>query len=111
MFDATRVFEVMPTSAEATRHWTGTDDDEFQHSALVSLAEDPLVLALSWRVSAAQPAAFVGCYRLHLRELLRADLVRLEGRGNVRLRFVHAGDGGVYVQRKPDAPRLLIGRV
>jgi hypothetical protein len=55
--------------------------------------------------------SFVGCYRLDLERLLKEDLIRVEGPGTVRLRFFHDHDGKVYLQRRLDAPRYLLGRV
>jgi hypothetical protein len=53
----------------------------------------------------------VGCFRLDLPQLLAAGLVRLERRGEVRLRFFHDPDGKIYLQTRLDAPRFMLGRV
>lgn len=103
--------ERLDTDDDATRSWTGNDDSGFQHHGVIALSESPLVLAVSWRPSSARPARSVGCFRLDLRRLLDGDFVRTEGRGKVRLRFFHAGDAGVYVQRRLNTPRYLVGRV
>src|SRR5450759_4067908 len=85
-------------SAAPDRRWCGNDDSARQHHGVVSLAESPLVLELSWRESRTAPKALVCRVRLDLPLLLHEGLVRTEDAAHVRLRFFHDHDGQVYVQ-------------
>ena len=97
--------------ARANRRWTGNDASARQHHGVVALEASPLILSLSWRSEVGAPAKFVGCYHLDLKRLLKEDLIRVEGAGEVRVRFYHDHDGKIYLQRRLDAPRFLLGRV
>jgi hypothetical protein len=103
--------ERLDPNAPHDQRWTGNDESRFQHHGVVALSESPLTIQLRWRVSAGRQVKLVGYFRLHLRELLDADLIRTEERGTVRLRSFHAGDGGVYVQRNLSGPRLFVEKV
>lgn len=101
---------ISPT-ASVDRHWTGNDASGFHHHGVVALSESPLTLSLQWRVDEDRKPTLVGFFRIDLAALLDGDFIRRDGVGNVRLRFIHAGDGGVYIQRNLSGPRLLVGRV
>ena len=108
-----RGVERLDTGSIATvdRRWAGNDDSARNHNGVVRLSESPLTLALSWRSARKKPAAFVGCFRLDLHQLLTSGLVRIERRGEVRLRFIHDHDGKIYLQSRLNGPRFVLGKV
>lgn len=97
-----------PVAGRDVRRWTLNDQHGHYHG-VVDLAESPMVLSLSWRRSADAQAAAVGTYRLDLRALLDAGLVRREttqGAGKVRVRVVRTSDGTFRLQVRDGAPHL-----
>ena len=94
------------------RRWTGNDATDRNHHGLVSAKEEPLDIVLRWKASADATPQRVGFYRLHLGSLVAEGFVPAARAGKIRLRFYHAPDGCIYIQRNaPRAPVLLIGRV
>jgi hypothetical protein len=94
------------------RKWTGNDASNRHHHGLVNATEDPLNMVLRWRASASAPVQLVGYYRLHLNSLVAQGFLPLPRTGKIRLRFYHAPNGCIYIQRnKPSAPSLLVGHV
>ena len=103
--------QLAPTLAvQRDRSWTGNDTSGRAHHGVIPLASSPLELSLSWRESAQHPSKLVGCFRLDLHRLLADGVIRSEDAKFVRVRFFHDLDGGVYLQTKRDAPRVLVGR-
>jgi hypothetical protein len=102
-------------STTRPRRWVLRDDNQQHYHGVVRLSDSPVLIELRWKSSASAPEQPVGCFALHLPELLAADLVRFEREevagDEVRVRF-HRGSGGVvYIQTRSDRPSLPIGRV
>lgn len=91
------------------RQWTLRESNRAEHHGIVDLHESPLELDLHHLPADDQPPVFVGRFELDLHQLLAAGCVRPEPRGGVgtriRLRIVHAADGGFYVQARDGGPR------
>ena len=97
------------------RRWVLRDDNQQHYHGRVPLAEDPLLLELSWKADARSREQVVGLYRLHLAALLARDYIRLDSDSptetHVRLRF-HRGDRSViHIQAGAERPALAIGTV
>ena len=67
-----------------------------------------MYLRLLWKRDTTATPRPVGLLRLDLSGLLKAKYIRRDKPGHVRVRFVHADDGGIYLQIRPDAPRLRV---
>ena len=90
------------------RQWTG--NDEFGHyHARVPASETPDHLHLSWRENREAEVHSVGYYELDLAALLVENYIREDGSRYVRVRFVHAEDGNIYIQIRQSTPRLYVG--
>lgn len=94
---------------DAERQWTGNDQSARQYHARMPMDLAPFTLALNWRELPSAPAEQVGTFRLNLEILLAHDLVYEDGPGKVRVRFVHAKDGNLYLQGRSSGPRVLVG--
>lgn len=106
---------IADAAAPARRVWVLRDDNQQHYHGVVPLREDPLLIELRWKADARSREQVVGIYRLHLRKLLEANYIRLEGdsptSADVRVRF-HRGDRGVIaIQWRSDGPALPIGVV
>jgi hypothetical protein len=101
--------------ASPPRRWVLRDDNQQHYHGRVPLTEDPLLLELRWKADARGREQTVGLYRLHLRELLKANFVRLESDSptekDIRLRFYRGDRGVVYIQSTTEQPALAIGVV
>jgi hypothetical protein len=107
----TRMSSQLDLSASC-RQWTGNDATNRHHHGLVNATEDPLDIVLQWKASASAPTQLVGYYRLYLNSLTAQGFLPLPRAGKIRLRFFHARNGCIYIQRNsPDAPGLLVGHV
>jgi uncharacterized protein YndB with AHSA1/START domain len=97
------------------RRWVLRDDNQQHYHGVVRLSDSPVLIELRWKLSSDAPEQSVGCFALHLPELLAADLVRFEREevaGNeVRVRFYRGSGGVVYIQTRSDGPSLPIGTV
>ena len=93
------------------RHWIGNDANGRHHHGMIPVEELTVDIHLEWKADAAARPQEVGCYRLQIPVLLAARFVRTDGPGHVRLRFVHAEDGNVYIQTRANQPRLVVGKV
>ncbi len=92
------------------RRWTGNDENDRHHHGVVPLQNSPLEIRLRWKSTANDKPRSVGLLRLNLGTLLASHYIRRDGNDQVRLRFVHDRDGGVYIQARRDGPRLLVGQ-
>ena|SRR5882724_9811720 len=93
------------------RKWIGNDDSQYHHHGLVPFDEAPFEIVLQWKSSKMASPKLVGCYRLNLRNLCIAGYVSEPRNGKVRLRFFHAPDDSIYIQRLgANAPMLVIGK-
>ena len=90
------------------RKWVGNDATKRHHHGSVSLEETQMYLWLLWKRDANATPRTVGLFSLDLAGLLKAKYIRRDKPGHVRVRFVHADDGGIYLQVRPDAPRLRV---
>ena len=68
-----------------------------------------MYLRLLWKRNAQAMPQPIGLFKLDLAGLLKAKYIKQDKPGHVRVRFVHADDGFVYVQVRPGAPRLRVG--
>lgn len=113
--EATYFFTRLQSATELARghrRWNGNDATHRHHHAPVSLADDPLDLALNWKTSAGAEPKFVGNFRLQLKDLLAAGYIRQDTQpGHVRLRIFHDHDGSFYIETRPGSPRLLLSKV
>jgi hypothetical protein len=109
------LFTLLKSPAELApghRHWNGNDRSLRNHNGAVPLAQDPLDIVLHWKASPSAPLRPVGCFRLKLSALLAAGYIRHDRKAKqVRLRFFHDRDDGIYIEARPGGPRLLIGKV
>ena len=67
-----------------------------------------MYLRLLWKRNTAATPRLLGLFKLGLTGLLAAGFIRRDGPGHVRVRFVHAEDGNIYLQVKRDTPRLRV---
>jgi hypothetical protein len=95
------------------RTWTLRDDNHQHYHNAVSARESPLWLRLRWRRTASTPVHDVGLFRLDLHALLAEDFIRPEQADGdddrLRLRFVRANDGRIYIQWRSDTPAVAVG--
>jgi hypothetical protein len=93
------------------RHWTLRADNHNHHHGVVSLAESPLYLDLSWKPNTDGVEQRVGLFRLDLAALLAGGYVRVEGDeadGMVRLRVFRSNDGKFWIQTRGDAAAMQL---
>lgn len=95
----------------ADRIWIGNDASLRNHNAVLDLDRSRFSLALGWRERRDSPIHPVGTFDIDLHKLLDADLIRLEREGAVRMRFIHLRDGHIALQRRLNAPRVLLRRL
>jgi hypothetical protein len=104
-----------PPEGFRVRRWVLRDDNQQHYHGVLRLSESPVVLELHWKPSRSGAEQQVGCFLLHLPDLLAAALVRFEREGapgdDVRVRFFRGAGGIVYLQTRSDQPALPIGVV
>lgn len=109
--DLCKPVQVTPSGVKIKK-WTLREDNHSHYHGVVSLADSPIYLELSWRRTAESPVHRVGLFRLNLPGLLQGGFVRYEPADSsgpeVRLRIVRA-EGQFFVQVRPDGPRILMG--
>jgi hypothetical protein len=97
------------------RRWVMRDDNQQQYHGRVPLADDPLLLELSWKADARSREQLVGLYRLHLAALLEHEYIRLDSEAPIgthaRLRFFRSDRSVIYIQASAECPALAIGTV
>lgn len=95
--------------------WVLRDDNRQHFHGVVRLSEGPVYIELRWKPSVNGPEQLVGCYRLHLAELLAEDYVRFEREckagDEVRLRFFRGEGGAVFIQTRANRPALPVGHI
>jgi len=93
--------------------WNGNDEKgRHTHHGFIRAEDNPTTITLHWRANDAAPHRYIGTYRLNLTELLSAGYVRNDKYGNkdgFRVKFVHAENGCIYIQKDSDSPRLVVG--
>jgi hypothetical protein len=104
-----------PPRGTRVRRWVLRDDNQQHYHGVVRLSEGPVVIELRWKPTREGPEQEVGCFALHLPELLAADLIRFEREAepgeDVRVRFYRGSGGVVYIQARSDRPSLPVGIV
>ena len=95
------------------REWNGNDERGARtHHGFVPDKDDPKDIALYWRSDEKAPRRFVGIYRLNLTALLNDGYIRndtYDGKNGFRVKFVHADNDCIYLQKDSNSPRLIVG--
>jgi hypothetical protein len=82
------------------------------HHGFIPAQDNLKDIALYWRTVENAPRRYIGTYRLDLTVLLNAGYVRTasyHGKNGFRLKFVHADNDCIYIQKDSDSPRLVVG--
>lgn len=106
-----RRFQAAEDLKRGHRHWIGNDANGRHHHGMIPVEERAVDIHLEWKATAEARPKEVGCYRLHIPTLLHARFARADVEKHVRLRFVHAEDGSVYIQVRTRQPRLVVGKI
>jgi hypothetical protein len=93
------------------RVWTGNDSSNRTHNGKVPRNDTPLYMRLCWKANSDATERLIGHYELDMIGLLATGHIRADGLDHVRLRFVHADDGGIYIQTREMGPRLRVDTV
>jgi hypothetical protein len=88
--------------------WTGNDSSGRHHHGKVPRSETLLYVRLSWKANGKAAERLIGNYELDMIALLAAGYIRTDGTNHVRLRFVHADNGGIYIQIRKTGARLRV---
>jgi hypothetical protein len=95
------------------RPWNGNDEKgRREHHGFIPKKDNPKDIALYWRTEEKAPRRYIGTYRLDLTELLNAGYIRTDsyrGRNGFRVKFVHAQNDCIYLQKDSDSTRLIVG--
>jgi hypothetical protein len=92
-------------------HWNGNDEKAgrtwHNHIPKKDTSKD---IALYWRTGEKAEPRYIGNYRLDLEELCKAGFIGTTASGNeFRLRFIHADNDCIYIQKDRRSKRLIVG--
>lgn len=95
------------------RDWNGDDEKgAHTHHGFVPEKDNLKDIALYWKTNEKAQRQHVGTYRLNLIELRNAGYIRddaYDGTDGFRVKFVHAKNNCVYLQKDANSPRLAVG--
>ena len=93
--------------------WNGNDEKGARtHHGFISEQDNSTDIVLHWKSCENATSRYIGAFRLDLTELLNAGFIRTDkyrGAQGFRVKFVHASNGSIYLQRDSDSPRLSVG--
>ena len=81
------------------RQWTGNDKSARNHNGAVRFRESPLFIRLFWKETPTSSIKEIGSFKLNLSLLASENYVRTLDNQTLKLRFYHAKDGRIYIQR------------
>jgi len=93
------------------RSWVGNDESQRNHNGRIPEGENPVYLRLCWRASKGALVEPVGGFVINVVGLMREGYLAEDPAGGVRLKFLHAEDGTVYVGRGFTKKKIPVGRV
>lgn len=99
-----------PTQLKRHHRWTGNDRIERNYHSSVRLSDDPCDLVLHWKTGPEATPHLIGCFRLHLAQLLRANYIRPDAPGHVRVRLYHEHNDDIFLEVQSGSPRLWVGK-
>ena len=111
--DSRFLFIRLAEGVGARHDWSGNDEKGARtHHGFIPKEDNPTDIALHWRVDEKGPLRYIGTYRLDLTELLGAEYIRSDsyhGKDGFRVKFVHAENHCIYLQKESHSPRLIVG--
>ena|SRR5579862_1712435 len=102
------LFMRLASDAEAPR-WNANDEiaSRTWHNR-IPRKDSPKDIALYWRTEEKAEPRYIGTYRLDLDELHKAGFVGTSG-NEFRLKFIHAENDCIYLQKDRRSKRLVVG--
>jgi hypothetical protein len=99
----------------SSRYWNGSDaKGKRTHHGFIPVDDSLIELTLGWQTDESSQSRHVGTYRLNLTELVNAGYIRTDtyhGKEGFRLKFIHAENGCIYIQKDSKSPGLIVGHL